>query len=64
MRSEHVMHRNKPFITNNTPQGLHSIVMGHHRETHIHTVLHTAADTAMVMEASVSATWEEVPCLS
>jgi hypothetical protein len=59
MRSEHDMRRSKPFITkakDNTAEGLVDNVMGHHRETHIHTAPSTVAD--MVMEATVEATVE------
>jgi hypothetical protein len=41
------MHRNKPFITNDTAQGLLVNVMGHHRETLIRMALDMAADTVM-----------------
>jgi hypothetical protein len=41
------MHRNKPFITNDTVQGLLVNVMGHHRETLIRMALDMAADTVM-----------------
>jgi hypothetical protein len=61
MRSEHDMRRSKPFITkakDNTAEGLVDNVMGHHRETHIHTALSTVADMVMVMEATVEATVE------
>ena len=54
MPSEQNMHRNEPFITKDTAQGLlvnvlgHN-VMGHHQETLICMVLTMAEDTAMVM---------------
>jgi hypothetical protein len=71
MLSEHNMHRNKPFITNDTARGLPVNVMGHHLETLICMALDMAADTVMVMmtmgtgaSAAVDATTEGVPCLS
>jgi hypothetical protein len=62
MRSEHDTHRNKPFITNNTLEGLlvKVDVMGHQRETLICMILNMAPalDTAMVM-GPVGAALEE-----
>jgi hypothetical protein len=52
MPSEQNMHRNKPFMTNDTAQGLlvdvlgHN-VMGHHRETLICMALNMAGDMVM-----------------
>lgn len=66
MPSEHNMHRNKPFITNDTAQGLLANVMGHHRETLICMALNMAPDTAMVMGATgvVDVITEGLPYLS
>jgi hypothetical protein len=55
MPGEHDMHRNKPFITNDTAQGLLVNVMGHHRETLTGMALNMAADTVMVMGATGAA---------
>jgi len=52
-RNEHDMHRNKPFITNDTAQGLLVNVMGHHQETLICMALNMVAD--MVMGATLGA---------
>ena len=54
MPSEHNVHRNKPFITNNTAQGLLVNVMGHQRETLMHMALDMGVDTVMVMGANVA----------
>lgn len=50
------MLRNKPVITNDTVQGLLVIVIGHHRETLIVMAPDMAADTVMVMGATLGAT--------
>jgi hypothetical protein len=54
MLSEHNMHRNKPFITNDTAQGLPVNVMGHQPETLIicmavDMAVDMAEDTVMIM---------------
>jgi len=67
MPSEHDMHRNKPFMANDTAQDLLVNVMGHHRETLICMALNMAPDTVMVMGATgaVDVTTEEgLPYLS
>lgn len=69
MPSEHDMHRNKPFITNNTVQGLLINVTGHQRETLICMAQNMAVNTVMVMGTTVGATVDatteaEVPCHS
>ena len=62
------MDKNKPFITNDTAQGLLVNVMGHHREILIRMALGMAADMDMDMGATlgvvVDATTEWVRCLS
>jgi hypothetical protein len=61
MPSERDMHRNKPFMANDTAQGHLVNVMGHHRETLIRMALDMAPDTVMVMGATgaVNVTEEE-----